>query len=203
LKQYTIDTNVFRYKANPKAEPEHKKAAKTFWKQVLQEIQNGQAVLYVPKEVVRELEIQSFTLGTKENTHISDLLEICEEPLPDIANTEIEHKIRELAAYSRATFGGQTLFGRKMEYPGVSDARVMYSAYEKDTILVTSNIKDFLLYPLLFEQGDDQDRLYDLLDNSFINLNPGMHQNVHSNATFKGLLQDLYELEIEAETKET
>lgn len=30
-----------------------------------------------------------------------------------------------------------------MEYGGVSDARILYTAYIEDAILVTANIKDF------------------------------------------------------------
>jgi len=30
-----------------------------------------------------------------------------------------------------------------MEYGGVSDARIMFTAYAEDAILVTANVKDF------------------------------------------------------------
>ena len=40
---------------------------------------DGEAVLLVPKEVVRELHIQSFTLSEKENNKIAGLLKLCTE----------------------------------------------------------------------------------------------------------------------------
>lgn len=194
MKQYTLDTNVFRYKAT-KAEPQYKKQAKRFWKQVTEEIRNGEAVLFVPSEVKRELEVQSFTLGDKYNASLSELLEDC-MPLPDVSTIEIEHQIRQMTAYVRSEY--QQKIGREMEYGGVSDARILYTAYEKDSILVTSNIKDFLLYPLLFAE-DDQDRLYDFLSNSFVKIAPELHQEIHNDEAFIGMLETLYELEENAE----
>lgn len=46
VKQYLIDTNVIRYKVNIDANI--KKHARFFWKKVITEIQNGEAVIYVP-----------------------------------------------------------------------------------------------------------------------------------------------------------
>jgi predicted nucleic acid-binding protein len=100
-KAYLLDTNVFRYKSNPSAHKIHKKAGKRFWKNVLQEVRNGEASLFIPREVVRELEIQSYTLSEKENQRIADLLEQIEITIPDITTPEIEHHIRKMAAYIR------------------------------------------------------------------------------------------------------
>ncbi|WP_018664650.1 DUF4411 family protein [Heyndrickxia acidiproducens] len=190
MKQYTIDTNVLRYKANSKAEPSHKKAAKLFWKQVIQEIQDGEAVIGVPQEVIRELKIQSFTLSPKENEHISDLLELCQEVLPDLANINIEHKIREMSAYVRSEFT-TAVDERKMEYPAVADSRILHAAYYSDSALVTSNIKELLLYPLLF---DNRNRLYDLLNKEYVNIPTELYQEIHKDLFFKSLLSDFHGL---------
>lgn len=75
------DTNVIRYKVNIDANI--KKHARFFWKKVITEIQNGEAVIYVPDEVKRELEIQSFGFivhgNEKELRNIAELLEFSNE----------------------------------------------------------------------------------------------------------------------------
>jgi ATP:corrinoid adenosyltransferase len=57
LKSYLLDTNGFRYLTNPKENKDIKKAAKAFWKHAIEEIQHGKAILVIPKEVARELEV--------------------------------------------------------------------------------------------------------------------------------------------------
>lgn len=168
---------------------------KFFSKKVLSEIENGEAVLLIPQEVVRELKVQSFTLTDKENRKIADLMELCQEVSPNRLSPELEHKIREMSAYVRSNFKSE--IGRdKMEYGGVSDARILYTAYDEDSILVTANIKDFLLYPLLFQQ--DEERLYDMRENVYVKISEEGHKKIHSDPGFKGLLQDFFELDQES-----
>lgn len=45
---------------------------------------SGESVLYIPKEVIQELEVQSYTLNQKENQRIAQLLELIEETVPDL-----------------------------------------------------------------------------------------------------------------------
>ncbi|KON66455.1 hypothetical protein AKG34_26280 [Peribacillus butanolivorans] len=190
VKQYTLDTNIFRYETNPSAD-HLQKAARVFWNQIRQEMLDGEAVLLVPKEVVRELHIQSFTLSEKENNKIAGLLKLCTEVVPERLSPEIEHQIREMSAYVRSEFKAD--IGMKMEYGGVSDARILYSAYSEDSILVTANVKDFLLYPLLFK--NDEERLYDMKENAFVKIPEDVYSTIHADSVFKGLLQDFFELD--------
>lgn len=195
LKQYTLDTNVFRHETNTTGAADLRRSAKLFWKQVLRELENGKAVLLIPQEVVRELEVQSFTLADKEKGKIADLLELCEEVLPDRFSPEIEHQIRIMSAYVRAHFKSD--IGRvKMEYGGISDSRILYSAYDEDSILVTANTKDFLLYPLLFSHGEE--RLYDLKENKYVTIPKEAYRKIHSDSGFRGLIKDFFKLELES-----
>ncbi|ANU11989.1 hypothetical protein A1A1_02722 [Planococcus antarcticus DSM 14505] len=56
FKQYTIDTNFFRYHANNNGDNKLSKAAVLFWKAAKEEIEKGEAVILVLAEVIRELE---------------------------------------------------------------------------------------------------------------------------------------------------
>ncbi|WP_339210571.1 DUF4411 family protein [Aeribacillus sp. FSL K6-8210] len=153
-KVYMLDTNVFRYKSNPRTHKSYKKAAKRFWRDVLQEIRNGESVLYIPKEVIRELEVQSYTLNQKENQRIAQLLELIEETVPDLTTPEMEHQIRKMAAYVRSGYKSDINAARDMEYGSISDAQILLPAWQYDGILVTANIKDFTLHSLLFLQNE-------------------------------------------------
>ncbi|MDW0114371.1 DUF4411 family protein [Sporosarcina saromensis] len=192
MRQYTLDTNVFRHETSKYANPDLRWAAKAFWKHVLHEIGDGDAVLLVPKEVIRELEVQSFTLSDKENSKISLLLEYCQDNLPDRVTIEIEHQIRMMSAYVRSNFK-QEISIDKMEYGGVSDARILYAAYDEDSILVTANVKDFLLYPLLFPQNEQ--RLYDMKENVFVTIPKDGYDKIHADLVFKGLLNDFFQID--------
>lgn len=193
LKYYTLDTNVFRYPSNPS----FKNLAKRFWENAIIEVINGESVLGVPQEVIRELEIQAFTLKKKENDHINKLIKLCESNSDsEFLTIYVEHQLRKMSAYvrSRFNFNIKSDTGKNMNYGNISDARILYEAYELDSILVTSNTKDFLLYPLLFEQ-DDYDRIYDLLANEYINVTKGTYRKIHDDKGFQVMLNELKEIE--------
>jgi hypothetical protein len=90
LKQYIIDTNLFRYAVSPNSGDELNKSARLFWRVALSEFKNGEATLLVPDEVQRELEVQLYTLGEKEKRKIEDFLSLCEVVVPTRLSIEIE-----------------------------------------------------------------------------------------------------------------
>ncbi|WP_430510875.1 DUF4411 domain-containing protein [Gottfriedia solisilvae] len=196
MKEYILDTNVFRYNTDS-AHFEHRIPARIFWYTAKKEIANKQAVVYIPKEVRNELEVQSFTLG-KDNQEIEELLVICQEVTPSISTDKIEQQIRIMSAYVRSKYGEKLrkdLNIKNVEYPERSDARILYTAYEKHAILVTSNLKDFILYPLLF--GEKELKLYNLLTNQFVSISPFLHTLIQQDPTFQDHLKTLQELETE------
>lgn len=196
MKQYTLDTNVFRHKTNGKND-NIQPSAKHFWTKVIQEITQNEAVLLVPKEVIRELEVQSFTLSDSKNQKISQLLKLCIEVNPKTLNDEIEHCLRKMAACIRKPELRQTFKQLKVEGLKVSDARILYTAYTEDSILVTANVKDFMLYPLLFEESEE--RLYCLKNNKFITVPAESYEKIHEDETFKSLFKELTNLEFKSE----
>lgn len=192
MKQYVLDTNIFIYLTNRSSSDDLRRKTRYFWEKAREEFQNGEAVLLVPEEVRRELEVQSYTLTDKRNSKTNGLLELCQEVSPIHLSQEVEHKIRQLTAYVRAKFKED--MGRdKMEYGGVSDSRILYTAYVEDGILVTANVKDFLLYPLLFPL--DEKRLYDINENDYIMIPPDGYTKIHSDPHFQELLQEFFELD--------
>lgn len=197
LKSYLLDTNGFRYLTNPKEDKAIKKAAKNFWKYAIEEIQNGEAILVIPKEVARELEVQSFSLpgGEKQYTRIADLLEEVEETLPDISTPEIEHQIRKISAYVGEEFREvikTELDIAKVKYGSVSDIRILYTAWQYDCILVTGNVKDFVLYPLLFTPQED--RLFDIISGTYKKYRLTAYEKITTDLVFEGMMQDLQRL---------
>lgn len=192
LKQYIIDTNLFRYAANPNGGDDLNRAAKLFWRVALHDFKNGKATLLVPDEVRRELLVQSYSLSAKETRKIMDLLLLCEVITPARFTIDIEHTLRSMGAYVRADFKKE--IGRnKMEYGGVSDMRILYTAYVEDAILVTANIKDFLLYPLLFDQ--DEERLYDIKEQAYVSIPEDGYETIHEDPMFKAMMQDFFTLD--------
>ncbi len=191
-----LDTNIFRHKTNANDSADLQAGARSLWNKIIEEVYNHHAVLLVPKEVVRELEVQSFTLKENQNEKIADLLEMCREIEPEHFNIDIEFSLRKLSAYIRAQHRG-LLVSDKVEYLKASDARILYTAYYKDSILVTSNVKDFILYPLLFPAGEE--RLYCMKTNQYIKIPDDGHRTIHDDITFQGMVQDFYRLEQEAE----
>ncbi|AQQ52233.1 PIN domain-containing protein [Planococcus lenghuensis] len=195
FKSYTVDTNVIRYYASKTGEPDLRLAAKVFWRKIKTEIAEGSTIIFVPAEVKRELEIQSYTLSGNENMRVQKLLDVCQETSPPVSD-ELEHSIRKMTAYLRANFK-DILTDGKMAYGGVSDSRILYSSYAADSILVTANVRDFLLYPLLFPY--EEQRLYNLIINDFIQFSEETHRAIWSDTKFKTLFREFVEAEQDAE----
>lgn len=191
FKQYTIDTNVIRYQAGNAGNQGLDKAARIFWRTVKEKVDTGEAAILVPAEVIRELEVQSHNLSAIENSKINLILKNCIEVSPPVS-VQLEHQVRNMSAYLRKHYQ-EDLTNLPMSYPGVSDARILYSAYYEDSILVTANIKDFLLYPFLF--AHQEKCLYTLLSNNFIQIPETVYAKVWQDKAFKEMFKHLGELE--------
>lgn len=197
FKSYLVDTNGFRYLTNTKEDKTIKKAAKSFWKHAMEEIQHEEATIVIPKEVIRELEVQSFSLpgGEKQLARIADLLEVVKEPLPDISTPEIEHQIRKISAFIGERFREDIKYElgiNKVSYRSVSDVRILYTAWQYDCVLVTGNVRDFALYPLLFLPKED--RLYDITTGTYKKYGPSIYNKITSNKFFQSMMEELHYL---------
>lgn len=195
FKQYTVDTNFFRYHAYNNGDTNLRRAAVHFWKTAKEEVEKGEAVILVPAEVKRELEVQSHILSDRENNKIQRLLANCQEISPSVS-IKLEHHVRIMSAYLRANFRN-ALGDFSIAYGGVSDSRILYSAYYEDSILVTANVKDFMLYPFLFNQSED--RLYDLKQSQFVYIPEETYNLVWQDSGFQNMFLELSKLEVELE----
>lgn len=201
-KTYFTDTNCYRYPSattNSSSSPQmvatkkHKATSKKFWDSVVAESSLGKAVVMTCEEVTQELKVQSYTLKPKENKIINTLISKVIIESTEIPK-DLEYLLREFSNYARSKYGSiLTPPGYSMEYLKASDARIFISSYLNEAILVTSNIKDFLLYPLFF--GEDEDVLYDILNETYIKLPYMGRKAIEQDAFFQNVLRKMKELE--------
>jgi predicted nucleic acid-binding protein len=193
LKQYLVDTNSIRYKVT--TDDTNQKAARRFWSKAINEMQNGEAVILVPEAVVKELKHQSFSFevfkNEKELENIADILSFS-EVVPNITSDEIEELIISTSAYVTSKFREEIKEATntsKLKYPGIPDARIICTAWQRNCVMVTGNIKDFVLLPLLEAPGEQ--KLYNIMSESFITLPEELYLKIHDDSTFQTMFQEL------------
>lgn len=196
IKQYAVDTNAVRYKVNK--DRKYSRPARRFWDKAIAETKSGEAVIFMPQEVIRELNNQSFSFKTFKNIreleNIADILKHSQE-IRNITSSEIEELIIEMSAFIGAEYRQElkNCTGvSNLKYPGIPDARILCTAWQRDCIMVTGNISDFVLLPLLLPH--DEDKLYNILSESYIKIPQVLHNKIHSNPEFKSKFQRLVSL---------
>ncbi|PLR79569.1 DUF4411 domain-containing protein [Bacillus canaveralius] len=148
-KRYMLDTNVFRYKIDTSSQ--HKMEAKHFWRMALQELMDNEAEIFTPAEVFRELDVQSYTMKPEELTRIEALKKNLVVK-PDSTSISAEDLIRRISAYIRSKYKPYLdVINRGVDYPSVSDSRILLSAWEHNCVMVTANIREFMLYLFYFQ----------------------------------------------------
>lgn len=138
------------------------------------------------------MEIQSFGFivhgNEKELRNIAELLEFSNE-IPVLNSIEMEHQIRKIAAYVKANYKLELDIGKGVEYPSVADAIILLTAWQESLILVTANIRDFMLLPILSAQNEEV--LLDITSNSFVNIPLSLHTSIHHDEDFRQMLNVL------------
>ncbi|GEN35943.1 DUF4411 family protein [Aneurinibacillus danicus] len=170
---FIIDTNVIYNIVHSSSNHEIQAFLNTY-----NDWQNGayDGVMYFAQEVQNELEVQ--LLSTKINKKLRPRfrMEMSKFRTLQCSSTKKrEHAVRQLAAYVAYTYkipitGKYEDKNREtmMQYPSVSDARIILTAIDYEYDIVTSNIKDFLVlscinpllhiirpkdnYPIVFSQ---------------------------------------------------
>ena len=193
VKQYVVDTNSIRYKVT--TNNEYQKVARRFWSKALHEMQNGEAVILVPEAVVRELNHQSISFtafkNEKELENIADILSFSEE-IPNITSDEIDELIILLSAHVTAHYREEikaVTNTSKLKYPSIPDARILCTAWQRECVMVTGNIKDFVLLPLL--EAPDDAKLYNILSESFVTIPEALYTKIHNDPVFHSMHQEL------------
>ncbi|HEU4963582.1 MAG TPA: hypothetical protein VFV52_06950 [Bacilli bacterium] len=144
-----LDTNVLRYRAGASAQCD----VSACW-DFVSDPHNGYDV-YVSDETLRELKVQRYVLRPDEAHLLFEQVVPHLDTLSFAGDLEREHLVRELASYVKRTYRLQVpasahqTAGKEMQYPSVSDARILLTALDAGATLVTKNVKDFLVY-LLF-----------------------------------------------------
>lgn len=194
--KYVIDTNVIRdlsARSNDVGTQKHQKQCQHFWKKIKED---SNAILMIPEEVKVELDVQllaEIPPKPNERQRILDAVNDC-QIVYEKSTREIENKLRELSAILKAKYGSRIheecqLTSQHMQ---VSDARILSAAYEQDAILVTRNIKDFILY--LFLSEADEEVLYDTGTGEYISVSTELHEAVLSDEEFSARLEDFFEI---------
>ncbi|NGZ74981.1 PIN domain-containing protein [Saccharibacillus alkalitolerans] len=177
---YMLDTNLLRYltgKDSNQAELQRlKESAEEFWTKSLHEVRDTGAAILLPQEVVRELSVQMHVLPNETQEQLNRIIASLEKESFDLSSS-LEYELRKFSSYAiqkyqdqirprqqTTTQGGMKDY--KLEYLQTSDARILVSAYLNDAILVTRNIKDFIVY-LLFCAPEEK-RLYDFVEKQFV-----------------------------------
>ncbi|WP_241773264.1 DUF4411 family protein [Bacillus sp. LL01] len=176
---------------------ENIKPARRFWRSTIVDVENGIANVFVPREVIRELTNQSFSFikfrNSPELINIADIIRFS-TIIDNITTPEIEELIIEFSAYVTAEFREELMVAtglEKLKYPSIPDARILCTSWQHDFIMVTGNIKDFILLPLL--EAPDQDKLYNILTHRFVKIPPTLHTKIHRDTTFTNYFNSLIE----------
>ncbi|MBP1994673.1 DUF4411 family protein [Paenibacillus eucommiae] len=194
---YMPDTNMFRDFVNSNAnQAKLKQAAHDFWTSTSTLAALNQAEIKIPKEVEAELKVQMHTFTSTQHknilTQILNQNVVVDFPLP----IDLERELREFTNYLRDNNNfNQTVIRHPdygLNYLQASDARILVTAYKYDGILVTHNIKDFLIYDLLFEPTED--KLYDYVNKRFVKVPSAGRTLIEQDAWFQKLKQDLINL---------
>ncbi|RTE11777.1 DUF4411 family protein [Paenibacillus whitsoniae] len=191
------DTNMFRDFVNGNAnQADLKRAAHDFWRSTAALAALNQAEIKIPKEVETELRVQMHTFTSTQHknilTKILNQNVIVDFPLP----VDLERELREFTNYLRdPNHFNQTIIRHPhygLNYLQASDARILVTAYKYDGILVTHNIKDFLIYDVLFEPAEE--KLYDYVNKRYVKIPPAGRALIEQDRWFQKLKQDLINL---------
>lgn len=194
MRKYVVDTNIILDLANDSNEEASKKRTEEctgFWEKVMNE---SDAVLLLPEEVKMELEV---TLTAKEfkearRSRIHQAISACTVPDESLSRMK-ERIIRRMSAILAGKFRHRISgeLGINPISMQVSDARILYAALEEDAVIVTRNIKDFILFVALNEPGEEV--LYDISKGRYMTLSETLHREIHADSTVQGLLFMLFE----------
>ncbi|MGA9468823.1 MAG: hypothetical protein WBV10_14460 [Exiguobacterium marinum] len=193
--KYVIDTNVIRglsARSNDVDAQKHQKQCQYFWKKIKED---SNAILLIPEEVKVELDVQllaEIPPKPNERQRILDAVNDC-QIVHEKSTRGIENKLRELSATLKAKYGSRIHEECQItpQHMRVSDARILSAAYEQDGILVTRNIKDFILY--LFLSEADEEVLYDTATGEYLSISTELHEAVLSDEEFSTRLEDFFE----------
>ena len=173
----------------------YKQAAQEFFTMARREIMEGKSQILLSSEVKCELEVQMHTLKTREQQTIRRLLAGLPQTMNANLPVDLEQELRIFSNYIRATqFNGIfKIPDYKLDYLRTSDARILVDAYRNDAVLVTANIKDFIVYSLFCEPREQ--KLYDFLNKRYVEVSPEARAAIATDPLFLSLQTKLEALQ--------
>ncbi len=197
--KYVIDTNVIRdlsKQSDDRTVREQSERCRRFW-EIIKQDEN--AVLLIPEETKTEIEVQLLANNPHKESERKRILAAISDC--QIAGETISRKaevqLRRLSAILKSQYGERIRaeVGVTPQHLQVSDARVLCAALVQDGILVTRNVRDFILY--LFLTDLDEDVLYDTGREGYVAISPELYQQVHEHVDFQTAVVEFFE-ELEA-----
>lgn len=180
---YLLDTNFFRYYSNA-ASPYQEKAA-LFWEKIKAEVSDDVALIGTSEEVVRELEVQFLELETDQVEEIQELL-IDTTVFPYKFSIDAEYALQQLGSYVCKTYKNSLReVGLPIDLIGTSDSRIILTALENECLIVTANVKDFLVYILL--SFDPLFSIYDPNGGKIVCIPNDLYNSIQKDANFQTL----------------
>jgi hypothetical protein len=127
--------------------------------------------LFITEETHREIEVQREIMSATSPSAERALANIHQQcilsPIGYKSDIQREHLLRMAAAYIRKVYDPDIPgISKRMTYPGVSDARIILSAYDNGMPLVTYNLNEFFIYACM-----DQE-LYDSSTDELVSVDP-------------------------------
>ncbi|MGN7233797.1 PIN domain-containing protein [Priestia megaterium] len=184
MADFLLDTNVLLYRSG--IAPHYD--VSDFWDKELSKQDND---VFIPKEVIYELEAQYYQLEAQGKSDI--VFKIKHQMIPSMEtlsipnSLEIEQIVKKASSYLCANYHIIKPATSKQlnptrwwnEYPAVSDARILLSALYFECTLATFNIKDFMLLLVLGET------VYNPIDNCpYPPIDPNVLSQIYQDPVF-------------------
>lgn len=182
-KSYIIDTNVLRYYSS-----RNHQLVQPFWEKVKGNSEYG---LYICDETRRELEVQATNdfLASELGRINNELFPYLIGEVKYTGDIEQEHTLRLIAAHVKYKYHllvptGQGAHDslRPMEYPEVSDARIILTAISHACGIVTSNVKEFAVLALFGYE------VWDPVSDRKVEVPPHIVEEIENDSFVKNLL---------------
>ncbi|QNR22484.1 DUF4411 family protein (plasmid) [Exiguobacterium sp. Helios] len=190
--KYFLDTNIIRdlsTRSKDTASRLRRMQCKSFWEKIMDDLNS---LIYLSDEVQIELKVQLSAMHFKETeiTSIRNAISDCIISTSTLSSQK-ETSLRLMSAYLKNEYGSKIRkeTGFSCEYLQVSDARILYTAFEEDGVLVTRNIKDFLIYLLFFDHYETV--LYDISQGAYINFSQSLYNEIQADSKISDFLSEI------------
>ncbi|PGM69896.1 hypothetical protein CN952_21780 [Bacillus cereus] len=185
---YLIDTDLIKHAANSKYEK--KKKLRQFWEWIREEVKMDRGTIFTSDEIIHQIKVEEFKFIPKQDQEIKEILQELTS-LAYFPSISTEHIVRMAASYLKNKYSFDfELAGLKIEYPDVSQTRVILTALEKDIgTIVTNKTDKFLVF--LFLGGFDDIYLLNPLTDEQVTIPVTLYEKICNDDVFRSYQQEV------------